>query len=44
MYVLGRYGTYYVELKFNEEDERVELIKAVYAEEGFEKHHKKYIE
>jgi hypothetical protein len=44
MYVLGRFGTYFVELAYNVENEEIELTQAIYAEEGFEKHHKMYIE
>jgi hypothetical protein len=44
MYVMGRYGTYFVELRYDNENEKVQLFQAKYAEEGFEKYHKKYIE
>ena len=43
MYVMGRFGTYFIEVKYNEESERVELNQVIYAEEGFEKHLRNYI-
>jgi len=42
--VLGRYGTYFIDLSYNEDDDCVVLKSAQYAEEGFNKHHEKYIE
>ena len=44
MYVLGRYGTYFVDIDYNDEEEKLILKSAQYAEEGFDKYHKKYIE
>ena len=43
MYVLGRYGTYFVHIKRNDE-EVFEIKQAELAEEGFNQHHEKYIE
>ena len=40
---MGRFGTYFIEVKYNEESERVELNQVIYAEEVFEKHLKNYI-
>jgi hypothetical protein len=44
MYVLGRYGTYFLHLHFNEEEDRLLLKSAQYAEAGYDKHHQFYIE
>jgi hypothetical protein len=39
LYVLGRFGTYFVDLRYNEKDDSLGLKSAQYAEEGFNKHH-----
>ena len=38
MYVLGRYGTYFIELQYIEKEDRVVIRSAQYAKEGFNKH------
>ena len=44
MYVLARYGAYFLQLHFNEDTERIELKSAQYAEAGYDKYHQFYIE
>ena len=43
MYALGRYGTYCVGLKYNDEKDKMVFTAAAYAAQGFDKHHQTYI-